>query len=57
MDQNATFSALEWLLHLFKFDSKVSLKVSTQGHAGVFPSLATSKDLIITQEGSLVFQV
>lgn len=57
MDQNATFSTLERLLHLFKFDGKMSFKVPAQGHAGVLPSLATGKDLIVTQEGSLVFQV
>lgn len=57
MDQDAALSALQRLLHLLQFDGKVSLEVPTQGHAGVLPRLATGKDLIIAQEGSLVFQI
>lgn len=57
MDQDAALSALQRLLHLLQFDGKVSLEVAAQGHAGVLPRLATGKDLIITQEGPLVFQV
>lgn len=57
MDQDAALGALQRLLHLLQFDGKVSLEVAAQRHAGVLPRLPAGKDLIVTQQGSLVFQV
>lgn len=57
MHQNAAFGPLQRLLHLFQLNGQVRLKILAQGHAGVLPSLAAGKYLIVTQKCALIFQI
>lgn len=57
MNRSAPLSPLQGLLDLLHLDGQMGLGVPAQGHAGVLGRLPAGEDLVITQQGRLVFRV